>query len=159
MNRRLRRIRPWVMVAALATVVACDRGPSDPTVALRTSEGREVLASVEIADTPDERRAGLMYRTDLGPDEGMLFLFEQEGDRSFWMKNTPTSLDIFFIGADRRIVGIRKNTEPYSEKPIRVDAPSQAVLEVPAGFAERHGIEPGARVEYRNVESPLLPRG
>lgn len=156
MNRRGPRVR-WVAAAALVAAVGCDRTPSGPAVTITTATGEEALVSVEIADSPDERRTGLMYRTDLEPDEGMLFLFEEEGDRTFWMKNTPTPLDMIFIGTDGRIVGIREDTEPYSERPVGVDRPSRAVLEVPTGFVARHDIEAGDRVTYHGVDSPLAP--
>ncbi len=79
-------------------------------------------------------------------DAGMLFIFPDEAPRSFWMKNTPLPLDIVFIGADRRIVSIAAGTKPYSTERIPSGAPAMFVLEVNAGFCERHGIEAGQSV-------------
>ena len=112
---------------------------------------------VDVADTPQARSLGLMYRTDLAPDQGMIFFFERDEDHRFWMKNTPLSLDMIFISADGRIVGIQVDAEPFSLKPLGVGAPSRAVLEVRAGFARAHGIKPGDRVTYRGIRSALRP--
>src|SRR5438105_86278 len=80
---------------------------------------------------------------DLAADAGMLFVFPTESPQSFWMKNTPLPLDMVFIGADRRIVGIVVDTKPFSTNPLGVDAASQYVLEVHAGFCAQHGIAKG----------------
>lgn len=110
-----------------------------------------VTVSVEIANTPDTRARGLMYRQDLAPDAGMLFIFATPSEQRFWMKNTPLSLDMVFIGADRRIVGIVADTRPFTTNPLGVDAPSLYVLEVHAGFCAKHGIATGNRVEFAQV--------
>ena len=98
-----------------------------------------------------------MYRTELAPDRGMIFLFDREQNQSFWMKNTPLPLDMIFISTGGRIVGIHPNAEPFSLKPITVGAASRAVLEVNAGFAAAHGLAPGDLVTYRNISSTKLP--
>jgi uncharacterized membrane protein (UPF0127 family) len=67
------------------------------------------------------------------------------------MKNTPLSLDIIFIAEDLRIVGAVERAVPFSTKQVGVREPSRYVLEVNAGFVERHGIEAGDKVEFRNV--------
>jgi uncharacterized protein len=126
-------------------------------VILQPKAGRPVAVYVEVADTPDTQTRGLMYRTQLAPDHGMIFLFDREQSQSFWMKNTPLSLDMIFISTDGRIVGIRPNAEPFSLKPITVGAPSRAVLEVNAGFAAAHALAPGDSVTYRNISSTKLP--
>lgn len=104
---------------------------------------------VELADTAQAQARGLMFRTELGDNEGMLFPSDTPGIRSFWMKNTPLSLDIIFIGTDWRIINIADHTEPYSLESVRSDGIASAVLELRAGRAEELGIGPGDLVEYR----------
>ncbi len=111
---------------------------------------------VEVADTPQARSLGLMYRKNLAPDQGMIFFFERDEDHRFWMKNTPLSLDMIFISAEGKIVGIQADTQPFSLQPLGVGAPSRAVLEVRAGFSRTHGLKAGDRVTYRGIRSNLL---
>ena len=103
---------------------------------------------VELADTPAAQARGLMYRTELGDFEGMLFPSAVPEPRSFWMKNTPLSLDIIFIGPDGRISNIAANTTPYSTDSVSSIGPASAVLELRAGRAAALGIVPGDRVDY-----------
>lgn len=152
--------RQAARAVALSVVLAagCVEAPGGPAVILHP-EGREpVRVAVEIADTPPARERGLMFRKELAPDAGMLFVFEEEREHAFWMKNTPLPLDIVFISGDGRIAGIARNTTPYSLRMIRVGAPSRLVLEVNAGFAERHGLSAGDRVTWSGIESEMLPR-
>ncbi|MCK7612002.1 DUF192 domain-containing protein [Roseibium sediminicola] len=102
---------------------------------------------VEIAATDRQRSMGLMFREEMPADHGMLFLFEGEGQRYFWMKNTPLPLDIIYIGANGKIVSIAADTEPFSLDAIPSDGPAQYVLEVNAGIAKKLGITAGDRVE------------
>ena len=101
----------------------------------------------EVADSSAEQAKGLMFRTELGPDEGMIF--PRKGDvASFWMKNTPLPLDIIFVGKDRRILNIAAETTPYSTDPVSALGPTSAVFEIPGGRAAELGIEPGDEVEW-----------
>jgi len=103
---------------------------------------------VELADTPEAQARGLMFRTELGENEGMIFPSETPEPRSFWMKNTPLSLDIIFIGTDGRITNIAANTVPYSLDSVRSAGLASAVLELRAGRAAALGIVPGDRVVW-----------
>ena len=107
---------------------------------------------VEVAASPEAQRKGLMYRTAMGPDEGMIFPSYQEEARSFWMKNTPMSLDIIFIGTDGRITNIAANTEPYSLESVPSAGLTSGVLELVAGRSAELGIEPGDQVIYELPE-------
>jgi uncharacterized membrane protein (UPF0127 family) len=106
---------------------------------------------VEIADTPDTRARGLMYRRDLGANAGMLFVFPNESDQQFWMKNTPLALDMVFIGKQRHIVGIVPEARPFTTNSLGVGVSSQYVLEMNGGFCARHGISTGDAVEFVRV--------
>jgi uncharacterized membrane protein (UPF0127 family) len=129
----------------LAWTVSCT-GSHGPVVTLQ-GDGGEVSVHVEIARTRAELSRGLMWRTELDADAGMLFVFADSAPRSFWMKNTPLPLDILFIDERGSVVSVAASTSPYSEAPIRSAGPARFVLEVNAGFAAKHGIGPGARVE------------
>lgn len=101
---------------------------------------------VEVASTDAQRARGLMERTGLADDYGMLFVFENEGERYFWMKDTPESLDIIFVSGNGMIVRIAERTEPFSEKIIPSRGDARFVLEVKAGTSERLGFGPGDRI-------------
>lgn len=124
-------------VSGLAVIdLAVDRG------------GKRLAFRVEVAGTPEAQARGLMFRQNLGDFEGMIFPSDAPAPRSFWMKNTPLSLDIIFIGPDRRVLNIAANTEPYSLTPVGSKGPAIAVLELRAGRAKALGIVPGDRVSW-----------
>jgi uncharacterized membrane protein (UPF0127 family) len=121
-------------------------------VTIANSNGRHVF-QVERAVTPAQQAQGLMYRTDLKPDGGMLFYpYPAEGgpprEASFWMKNTPTPLDILFIRTDGTIATIAENTVPFSEAQVRSREPVAAVLELVGGRAAELGIAEGDKVTW-----------
>ena len=102
---------------------------------------------VEIARTMAEQQKGLMFRTAMGKDEGMLFPESSPRQVAFWMRNTILPLDIVFIGADRRILNI-VNAIPYDETPLPSAGPAIAVLERNAGRTRALGIKVGDKVEW-----------
>ena len=104
--------------------------------------------AVEVADTPEAQSKGLMFRTELGPDEGMIFPYDGTTAQSFWMKNTPLPLDIIFIGPDSRIANIAAMTTPYSLDSVYSVGAVLGVLELAGGRAAELGIEPGDKVEW-----------
>lgn len=103
---------------------------------------------VEIADDNAERSQGLMFREQLAPNAGMLFLYPDEKPRTFWMKNTPLPLDIIFIAADGRVVHVAAEAKPFDESVIQSVAPARAALEIGGGLAAQLGIAPGATVTW-----------
>lgn len=113
-----------------------------------TSGDERIAFSVEVADTPEAQARGLMFRIDLGDNEGMIFPYDGTRAQSFWMKNTPLPLDIIYIGPDRRISNIAAETEPYSLDPVYSVGPVLGVLELRGGRAAELGIEPGDLVEW-----------
>lgn len=118
------------------------------------SEGDTLVRlQIEVADTDSSRERGMMGRESF-PDEtsGMLFVFDDEQPRSFWMANTPLSLDIFFIDADSTVVNVAKYAKPYSPDPVQSTGPAQFVLETPAGFADTYGVVAGDRVRWTEDE-------
>lgn len=117
---------------------------------LRSGETDSLLVrlDIEIADTPYETQTGMMYRREMAPEQGMLFVFEAPGMHSFYMKNTLIALDIIFIDSELRIATIHKNAEPLDESGISSRVPVQYVLEVPAGQADRWGISEGDVIRF-----------
>lgn len=102
----------------------------------------------EIAENETSRTQGLMGRQTMAEDQGMLFIFPNEEYRSFWMANTPLPLDIIYVNAAREVVTIQRNTVPYSEESVPSTRPATYVIEVNAGYADRHGIVEGDRVQW-----------
>ena len=105
--------------------------------------------NVEIKDTPEERTLGLMFRESLNEKEGMLFIFEQPDEYSFWMKNMKISIDIIFLNENKEIVTIHGNVPPCVSEPCELYHPSEPalyVIEVKSGFFDRHNLDVGQKV-------------
>lgn len=104
---------------------------------------------VEVANNPTERSQGLMYRSEMEENNGMLFIFDHMEMQSFWMKNTILPLDILFISDKGVINTIHRNTTPYSEASLPSKDKSQFVVEVNGGFCKKHNINEGDLIEYK----------
>jgi uncharacterized membrane protein (UPF0127 family) len=115
------------------------------------ADGSTVRVALEVMNTPAARERGMMYRPALAEDHGMLFVFPEEVEHPFWMKNTLVPLDMLFIAGDGRIVGIHADAVPLSTASLSVGQPSTYVLEVNGGWAARHGVRAGDRIEFRDV--------
>ena len=156
-----------IALAAMIALAACSPGHADssaPTAA--ASERRHPISNlpviplkvtgakgahafdVELARSFAEQEKGLMFRTYLGADEGMLFLREPPDHASFWMRNTVIPLDIIFIGRDHRILNIAANAVPYDETPLPAAGIAAAVLELNGGRAAQLGIVAGDKVDW-----------
>lgn len=124
----------------------------DVTVVSET--GRHSFTT-EVAATQAQQTKGMMFRTQMGDDEGMIFPSYQAQPRGFWMKNTPLPLDLIFIGPDNRITNIEAGV-PYSTESVYSDGPALAVFEIRGGLSEELGIEPGDLVEWELPEGASL---
>lgn len=155
--------------AALALIAGCSPGAADAgtktaaeaaapavhpvsglqivPVTVTGTSGRHVFRS-ELARTSAEQAKGLMFRTELGDEEGMIFLRNPPDMATFWMRNTVIPLDIIYIGPDHKISNIGAMAEPYSLDPIYSVGPVLGVLELRGGLAAELGIEPGDRVDW-----------
>ena len=158
---RIAGIRKKVLAFALATLLAvagaaaagrAESGPLEP-LTIETGTGVHVI-EVEVVRTPEERGVGLMHRTVLAPDRGMLFDFGTTRPVTMWMKNTLISLDMFFADRSGLIVTIAERTTPLSEKRIRSGQPVRFVLEMIGGSAQRLGIAPGDRLRHPLIDQP-----
>lgn len=107
---------------------------------------------VEVAGTPEARARGLMYRTNLPADTGMLFLFEETMVHGFWMHDTLLSLDMIFLDDTRTTLGVVAHAEPRTDTPRTIGKPSRYVVEVLAGEAAAHAVGPGTRAVFIGVD-------
>lgn len=115
-------------------------------VTVTTDEGTHVFMA-EVAASQGEQARGLMFRTEMGADEGMIFPYDTPAPLSFWMRNTVLPLDIVFIGTDNRVLNIAEGV-PYNETSVYSDGLAIGVLELNRGRAEELGIGPGDLVEW-----------
>lgn len=146
----------FMLVATPLAVAAQETGKPmllavDPDPLIVETAAGERSFSVEVADTDAERSRGLMFRTMLPQDRGMLFVFERTRRVAFWMRNTPLPLDLVFIGEDGRVKAIMQG-EPFSDAMIAPDAEIRFVLEVNAGTAQMAGIAGGDRVRHPRID-------
>lgn len=111
------------------------------------------IIEVAVADEPSERSTGLMDVNNLPSDKGMLFIFETEEPRSFWMANTPLSLDIIFVNSEMEIVRIHTNTQPFSENNFLSGEPAKYVVEATGGFCITHDIQEGMKISISDTET------
>lgn len=155
----MRALRLPGAFAAALLLAACAPGPAGArdaaageaaaTVPLNiVTKGGKIAFQVEVARTPEEQARGLMYRTSLAEDRGMIFPMTPPRFASFWMKNTYIPLDLIFIRTDGSIARIAANAVPEDLSPISSGEPVAAVLEIAGGGAARHGIVEGDRVSW-----------
>lgn len=163
---RLTRALSVATTAFLLIVAGCSQGGQDavakpsapavhaesglPVVPLTIRSGeRTHKFLVEVARTEVEQAKGLMFRTKMGADEGMIFPEDPPRRPAFWMKNTVIPLDIIFIGTDHRILNIAANAVPYDETPLPAEGLASGVLELNGGRAAELGIKPGDKVDWK----------
>jgi uncharacterized membrane protein (UPF0127 family) len=148
-----RRLFVSGLFLVLAACAPGARGPVDAAgralepLTVVTASGEHAFM-VEIADTEEARQQGLMFRQPLADDRGMLFEFETATEQGFWMKNTPSSLDIVYISADGKIVSIAAHTTPFSEAVLHSNGAAKGVLEVRAGRMAEIGARAGDTVRH-----------
>lgn len=135
---------------AKETPVLAPSGLAQLPLNIITSSGETHGFTVEVARSEEEQAKGLMFRTELAPDAGMIFPMKPARFASFWMKNTLIPLDMIFIRPDGRIANIAAMTIPYSLMPVDSSEPVAAVLEIAGGRAEVLGIKPGDRVIWKH---------
>lgn len=116
--------------------------PIEPVV-IRLSDGTEHVFQSEMALTQQQQAQGMMFRTQMAPDEGMLFIFGEVRRASFWMRNTLIPLDIIFVRANGRIANIVAKAAPETDTHRRSTGRVAAVLEIPGGRAAELGIKAG----------------
>lgn len=134
----------------------CPRDPETPPK-LRTGKITFVdakgapVTTTEVAENDHDRQRGLMYRTKMGEERGMIFTFAEKDDHTFWMHNTCISLDMLFIDDDGMIVGIEESTPTMSDDTFSVGCSSKYVLELNAGWTRAHGVTAGQKVKLEGI--------
>ncbi len=157
-----------ILIAACASalsVAGCRAGlPPEPAAPTRSAAGLDIVSlsiasggrshrfRVEVAHTPEQQSRGMMYRDRLAPDRGMIFDFAEPRPASFWMKNTPNSLDLIFIASDGRIESIAADAVPFSLDHLTSIGTVAAVLEIAGGRAAELGLAPGDRVSWERSQ-------
>lgn len=131
------------LVFAADSAIACEPGK----IEIRTDGGSETFL-IEIADEPAEMARGLMFRTALPADAGMLFVFDQPRRANFWMHNTMIPLDMIFIDATGRVESIAERMDTFSDRTSASAGDVRAVLEINGGLSAKLGIGPGAQAVH-----------
>lgn len=149
-----------LLAAALCGSAAAVKVPAGSVSAeLTLPDGFKV--SAELALTPAQQSKGLMFRPDLAAGSGMLFVFDDPGLKSFWMKNTIIDLDMVFLDAGLKVVKVfhrvpRSRPGQPEDEIARASSPASFVLELPAGSARTHGLKPGSVIK---ISFPRRPAG
>ena len=143
---RLSAVFAMALAFGQASPAVADCAPDQ--LELRSPSGGVQRFSVELADDPDERAQGLMFRESLPMASGMLFVFPEPKHATFWMKNTPLSLDIVFADATGTVTRVQERAEPQSEALIDGGPGVAFVLEINGGLAGPMGIGPGTVMRH-----------
>jgi len=117
----------------------------------KTSDSTKVALNIEIADTDFDIQTGLMYRNSMKNNQGMLFVFDDEIERFFYMKNTKFPLDLIYISANRNIVSFQKDATPFDESSLPSNEAAKYVLEVNAGLVDTWGVVVGDSIKFTNL--------
>tara|TARA_R110002126_G_scaffold56762_4_gene151287 strand:- start:1237 stop:1728 length:492 start_codon:yes stop_codon:yes gene_type:complete len=115
------------------------------------SDSTKVSLNIEIADTDFDIQTGLMYRNSMENNQGMLFVFDDETERFFYMKNTKIPLDLIYINANSKIVSFQKNAKPFDESSLPSNASAKYVLEVNAGLVDIWRLSVGDSIKFINL--------
>ena len=143
-----RRAALSLLFTACSAALALESPPAQPKLpAVRLNAGMHLIQA-ELAQTPDQRATGMMFRKTMGANEGMLFVFEQPGQQCFWMQNTLLPLAIAFVGDDGSIVNLDE-MKPLTQDSHCSAKPVRFVLEMNTGWFAKHGIKPGFKLQGR----------
>lgn len=140
--------------SARGSTAPADAGSSvqGPAAILHPQGRAPVTVRLEVVRTPAPRERGLMFRRELGANDGMLFVFPRPEHQVFWMRNTLIPLDMIFIRADRTVLGVVRNATPETDDPRQVPGDSLYVLEVNGGQCDRWGLRAGDAVDLVGVQ-------
>lgn len=155
-----------LLAAPLLGLVACGKDrAAQPAAAVKTVADffpirvGERTVRMQFAVRGDEMQRGLMGRRDLGPDDGMIFVYERPQAMSFWMRNTPTPLDIGFFGPDGTLAEIYP-LHPFDETTVTSRGERlQFALEMNQGWYRNHEVKPGTKLDLKAVAAALKARG
>ncbi|MBS0381692.1 MAG: DUF192 domain-containing protein [Proteobacteria bacterium] len=149
----------WFLAPALALALTCAACSAAPVAPVNDAPGitlRGQHFSVEVATTPAEQEHGLMDRSSMPADHGMLFVFPSAQPLTFWMKNTLIPLDMLFFDDAHKLVAIQANAQPCKADPCKLypsNVPARYVLELNAGTAAKLGVRKGDIIDFSNLSS------
>jgi uncharacterized protein len=143
-------LRQFIAAGAALLLLTFSAVADDTHLTITTAKG-DVGFNVEVVDTPEGRAKGLMFRTSMAPDYGMLFDFKESRPVSFWMQNTLVPLDMLFIRHDGSIANIHVNAKPMDTTSIPSDGPVEFVLEIAGGRSVELGIVAGDTVRHDRI--------
>ena len=160
-----KKIISVVALGLLITFTSCNSKKEDKVLTREISFTKEgelelkkasndstlVSLDIEIAESEYETQTGLMYRKGMEDKQGMLFIFDRENIKNFYMKNTEFPLDIIYINKDLQVVNVHQNTVPYSRTSLSSGVPAQYVLEVNAGLTKKWNLAPGDIVVFERL--------
>ena len=140
------RLRAWLALATVcfAAGAAAQSGPQS-LATTRLSVGIRAI-NAQVAQTPEQREVGLMFRPAMAENDGMIFVFEQPGQQCFWMKNTLIALDAAFIGDDGTIINV-EGMAPQTLDSHCSEKPARYVLEMNKGWFAKRGIQAGQKIK------------
>ena len=137
---------------------ACGEAPEQKATTpliIKTSSSGDIRFNVEVAQTPAELQKGLMHRTEMPSNNGMIFVFDPIRPVQMWMKNTKLSLDMLFVASNGKIIMIKEKATPMSTDRISCKDPVRAVIELNGGQVSRHNIQVGDTVNHKSFDSLL----
>ena len=143
----MRQAAAWLCLLSLPGTAWAEAACAPARLDLRWDGGHESFA-VEVADDAEERARGLMFRTELSPASGMLFVYEAPRHPQFWMKNTLIPLDMVFADSTGTVTRVHANAVPGDLTPVDGGEGVQFVLEINGGLAEKLGITPGSVMRH-----------
>ncbi len=158
-----RRFLPLFALAAFALLAACGNAEKKPVEFKSVADrfpikvGGQVV-QMQVAILPAEEQQGLMYRKTMGPDEGMIFLYDRPQQMSFWMRNTEIPLDIGFFDPDGKLKEVYP-MYPHDERPMQSLGVRQFALEMNQGWYRQHGLKPGDGIDLVALAEAVRARG
>lgn len=133
----------WLLLVPMLMAPSCGAGGGLPTASVSV-DGKPL--TVEIASSPEQKMRGLMYRDSMADDHGMLFVYTDDAERSFWMRDTRIPLSIAYLDSTGRVIHIA-DMQPLDTKGVPSKGPARYALEVNQGWFGRNGVEVGDKVE------------
>jgi uncharacterized membrane protein (UPF0127 family) len=160
-RRRFLSIFP---VAVFALLTACGNHEAKPAAPPKSVDDRFAiglgahLVKLQLAILPHEMQQGLMYRKSMGPDEGMIFLYDRPQQMSFWMRNTELPLDIGYFDSDGKLKEVYP-LYPHDERPVQSLGARQFAVEMNQGWFRSHGIKAGDAIDLKALAEAVRARG
>ncbi len=155
-NSKTRSAPATLLLALFFTSAAGAQGVPQDLPAIVLQAGMHQIRAA-VAQTPEQRQTGLMFRREMAPHEGMLFVFEQASPQCFWMKNTLLPLSIAFLADDGSVVNIA-DMQPQALDSHCSAQPVRYVLEMHRGWFARRGIKPGSKIDGVPFRTKAGPR-